>query len=837
MAFQEGQPSSSKGAGRPKGKGKGPQKPLVKKNDAKRSRNNQELADLQKRIKEYEPPAELTLFSQLPLSSRTLRGLKHSHFLNPTAIQAQSIPESLRGRDLLGSARTGSGKTLAFLIPLLERLYLQRWGPMDGLGAVVISPTRELAVQTFNALRDIGRFHTFSAGLVIGGKPLKEERDRLSRMNILIATPGRLLQHLDSTVGFESAGVKLLVLDEADRLLDMGFLPALRAIIQHFSPSETARADRQTLLFSATQSKDLAALAKLSLHDPLYINTNKPGEEGVMPANLEQYYSVVPLERKLDALWGFIKSHLKMKGVVFVTSGKQVRFIFETFRRLHPGLPLMHLHGKQKQPTRMAIFEKFSSSNSALLICTDIAARGLDFPAVDWVVQLDCPDDVDSYIHRVGRTARYQSEGKGLCFLLPSEEEGMKARWAEKGIDVKMIKIKESKMGKLDQQMQSFCFKEPEIKYLGQRAFISYMRSVHIQKDKSIFKLSELPAEKYAASMGLPGAPQIKLLDQGKKVKERGGPKKDDDEEGPTVVHQKLAPLSDEEDEDDDDEDDDDEESEDEESDEDDDEAASGSGSDSESEDLPVRSAPQVRTKYDRMFERKNQDILTDHYSKVVAHDDDLLAAGADDDDDVFTLARRDHDIDDDEAADLGISEALADPSKAKPLITSDDLSKRKLKAAATRTGQLKNRPAPTKVVFGEDGEARDIYEKGIEAEQAAAATRDGYLAEERERMAAADIVDREVAREKRREKKRKRKERERELEGAYSDDEGGAVAFIGGASGDEEPYEGYTGYTGEGIGSESPEPEPTRPAKKKRDAAPALEDEEELALRLLRGE
>jgi ATP-dependent RNA helicase DDX10/DBP4 len=183
-----------------------------------------------------------------------------------------SIPAAQRGSDLLGSARTGSGKTLAFLIPLLEQLFLAKWGPMDGLGAVVISPTRELAVQTFNALRDIGRFHTFSAGLVIGGKPLKEERDRLARMNILIATPGRLLQHLDSTVGFDSMGVKVLVLDEADRLLDMGFLRALRAIIQHFSPSATARAGRQTLLFSATQSKDLAALAKLSLHDPLYIN-------------------------------------------------------------------------------------------------------------------------------------------------------------------------------------------------------------------------------------------------------------------------------------------------------------------------------------------------------------------------------------------------------------------------------------------------------------------------------------------------------------------------------------------------------------------------------------
>lgn len=270
------------------------------------------------------------------------------------------------------------------------------------------------------------------------------------------------------------------MLDEADRLLDLGFLPALRAILSHFTPFSPSgptnptlsAAGRQTLLFSATQSKDLAALAKLSLHDPLYINCNKPGEEGIMPAGLEQYYAVVPLERKLDALWGFVKSHLKMKGVVFVTSGKQVRFIFETFRRLHPGLPLLHLHGKQKQPTRLDIFQRFSASPNALLICTDIASRGLDFPKVDWVIQLDCPDDVDTYIHRVGRTARYDAKGKALLLLCPSEEEGMTKRWVEKGIDCQKIKIKESKMGSLAQQMQGFAFREPEIKYLGQRVSV-----------------------------------------------------------------------------------------------------------------------------------------------------------------------------------------------------------------------------------------------------------------------------------------------------------------------------------------------------------------------------
>jgi ATP-dependent RNA helicase DDX10/DBP4 len=220
---------------------------------------------------------------------------------------------------------------------------------MDGLGAVVLSPTRELAIQTFNALRSIGGYHTFSAGLVIGGKSLKDEQERLQRMNILIATPGRLLQHFDSTVGLETAGVKVLVLDEADRLLDLGFLPTLRAIIQHITPGgggankvdKDKVAERQTLLFSATQSPNLVQLAKLSLNSPvtidvdqhLHASSNSDGTPGasnsnsnstIMPAGLEQFYAVINLDRKLDALWGFVKSHLKMKGVVFVSSCKQV---------------------------------------------------------------------------------------------------------------------------------------------------------------------------------------------------------------------------------------------------------------------------------------------------------------------------------------------------------------------------------------------------------------------------------------------------------------------------------------------------------------------------------
>lgn len=151
-----------------------------------------------------------TLFTDLPLSSATLRGLRSASYTTLTPIQAMALPLALKGRDVLGAARTGSGKTLAFLVPMLELLLRQKWGPADGLGALIISPTRELAVQIFDVLKKIGGGHTFSAGLVIGGKSLADERERLSRMNILVATPGRLQQHMEQTTGFGSDNLQLL---------------------------------------------------------------------------------------------------------------------------------------------------------------------------------------------------------------------------------------------------------------------------------------------------------------------------------------------------------------------------------------------------------------------------------------------------------------------------------------------------------------------------------------------------------------------------------------------------------------------------------------------------
>ena len=229
------------------------------------------IKSLETQIEEYDPEtAKGNLFKNLPLSQHTQKGLRDSAFVKMTEIQQKSIPVSLKGHDLLAAAKTGSGKTLAFLIPVIEKLYREKWTEFDGLGALIISPTRELAMQTYEVLTKIGRYSSFSAGLVIGGKDVKFELERISKINILVGTPGRILQHMDQAVGLNTSNVQVLVLDEADRCLDMGFKKTLDAIVSNLPPV------RQTLLFSATQSQSLADLARLSLTDYKTVGTAEP---------------------------------------------------------------------------------------------------------------------------------------------------------------------------------------------------------------------------------------------------------------------------------------------------------------------------------------------------------------------------------------------------------------------------------------------------------------------------------------------------------------------------------------------------------------------------------
>ncbi|TEY42744.1 hypothetical protein BOTCAL_0384g00050 [Botryotinia calthae] len=261
------------------------------KNDAKTLKRKRDVEDhekLQKSVDELDAKAEIKNFSELPLSEPTSSGLESSHFKTLTDVQSKAVPLALKGKDILGAAKTGSGKTLAFLVPVLENLYRQKWTELDGLGALIISPTRELAIQIFEVLRKIGRYHTFSAGLIIGGRSLQEERERLGRMNILVCTPGRMLQHMDQTAAFDVDNLQMLVLDEADRILDMGFQTSVDAILEHL-PKQ-----RQTMLFSATQTKKVSDLARLSLKEPEYVAVHEAASSAT-PTTLQQHYCVVTL--------------------------------------------------------------------------------------------------------------------------------------------------------------------------------------------------------------------------------------------------------------------------------------------------------------------------------------------------------------------------------------------------------------------------------------------------------------------------------------------------------------------------------------------------------------
>ncbi|XP_056302640.1 probable ATP-dependent RNA helicase DDX10 [Danio aesculapii] len=478
------------------------QKSTVKKRDWEVERENiKKLVDKYSEIN----PKEAVKFSDFPLSKKTLKGLLEAQYRQPTEIQRQTIGFALQGRDVLGAAKTGSGKTLAFLIPVLECLYREQWTAMDGLGALIISPTRELAYQTFEVLRKIGKNHEFSAGLVIGGKDLKDESEKIHRTNIIICTPGRLLQHMDETATFHASDLHMLVLDEADRILDMGFADTLNAIVENLPKS------RQTLLFSATQTRSVKDLARLSLKDPEYVWVHEQAKFST-PATLEQNYVVCELHQKVNMLYSFLRSHLQKKIIVFFACCKEVQYLFRIFCRLRPGISVLALHGKQQQMKRVEVYNDFVRKTSAVLFATDIAARGLDFPAVNWVLQFDCPEDANTYIHRVGRTARYKEGGEALLVLLPSEEKGMISQLQEKKVPINQIQVNPEKLMSVQQKLEAFLAQEKEQKERAQRCFVSYLRSVYLMKNKDVFDVLQLKLPEYAMSLGLAVAPRVRFL-------------------------------------------------------------------------------------------------------------------------------------------------------------------------------------------------------------------------------------------------------------------------------------------------------------------------------------
>lgn len=315
---------------------------------------------------------ELKKFTELNLSEKTMKGIQDMGFETMTEIQQRTIPPLLAGRDVLGAAKTGSGKTLSFLIPAVEMLSALRFKPRNGTGVLVVSPTRELALQIFGVARELMAHHSQTYGIVIGGANRRAEAEKLVKgVNLLIATPGRLLDHLQNTQGFVFKNLKTLVIDEADRILEVGFEDEMRQIVK-ILPTE----ERQTMLFSATQTTKVEDLARISLRPgPLYINVDHRKEHSTVEG-LEQGYVLCEADKRFLLLFSFLKRNLKKKIIVFFSSCNCVKYHAELLNYID--LPVLELHGKQKQQKRTNTFFEFCNAKQGTLICTDVAARGLD---------------------------------------------------------------------------------------------------------------------------------------------------------------------------------------------------------------------------------------------------------------------------------------------------------------------------------------------------------------------------------------------------------------------------------------------------------------------------
>jgi ATP-dependent RNA helicase DDX18/HAS1 len=422
-----------------------------------------------------------------------------------TAIQAAALPPLLAGTDVLGAAKTGSGKTLAFLIPAVELLAKVPFTARNGLGAVIITPTRELALQIYGQLQELmSAGHKQTYGLVMGGANRRVEAERLEKgVNILVATPGRLLDHLQNTRGFLFRNLALLVIDEADRLLEEGFEEEMRAIVRALP------AARQTALFSATQTQRVADLAKLAITGvPAYVGVDD-GDAAATVSTLEQGYVVCGSAQRFLLLYAFLRRHLKKKVMVFFSSCNSVKYHAELLNYID--IPCADIHGKQKQARRTATFFDFCKATSGVLLCTDVAARGLDIPYVDWIVQYDPPDDPKEYIHRVGRTARGATgAGRALLLLLPEELGFLKYLRAAR-VAMAEYEFPDAKIANVQGQLEALVEKNYYLNRSAKDAYRSYILSYASHSLKHIFNVHALDLAACAKGFGFSTPPRVNL--------------------------------------------------------------------------------------------------------------------------------------------------------------------------------------------------------------------------------------------------------------------------------------------------------------------------------------
>ena len=353
-------------------------------------------------------------FDTLPLDEKLLRAVADSGYQTMTPIQAKAIPIVLAGRDVMGAAQTGTGKTAAFSIPLLQKMLRHENPSMSParhpVRALVLAPTRELADQVANNVKQYSKFTKLRAAVVFGGIDMKPQTLELKAgVEVLIATPGRLLDHIEAKNAVLNQ-VEYVVLDEADRMLDIGFLPDLQRILSYL-PKQ-----RQTLLFSATFSNEIKRLAESYLQDPVLVEVARPNATA---STVEQRFFSVAADDKRRAVLKLLKDRSISQAIVFVNSKLGCARLARSFER--DGLRTNALHGDKSQDERLKALDAFKRGEVDVLVATDVAARGLDIADLPAVFNFDVPFNAEDYVHRIGRTGR--AGASGLAFTLVARED------------------------------------------------------------------------------------------------------------------------------------------------------------------------------------------------------------------------------------------------------------------------------------------------------------------------------------------------------------------------------------------------------------------------------
>jgi len=363
----------------------------------------------------------------------------------------------------------------------------------DGLGGIIMTITRELVFQVSEELNKIVCLDVLIFEVQIGGKLYNFIYGWKRDANILVCTPGRLLQHFHFLDTIYVTNFQILVVDESDQILSLVFSSVILQIANILKK-------RQTLLFSATKDPQIKLLIRLLTNKPKKISLHK-GSQVTTPIRLIQIYTICQETDKLNLLWSFITSHLHSKIIVFLTTCKQVRFVYEIFQEFKPSLPLYYLTGRMKQSKRLMIYYNFCRYQRMVLLATDVAGRGLDFRQLHWVLQMDCPQNVTQYIHRVGRAARYIATGRALIFLRPCEKSYMLEQFKTYKIPIKYARIKN--YTNVLRSVQVLITKSHDLKTMGQQAFVSLVKYWSNRKQQELCKALRINLVELASSLGV----------------------------------------------------------------------------------------------------------------------------------------------------------------------------------------------------------------------------------------------------------------------------------------------------------------------------------------------